>query len=107
MTFRTPSHVRTLPTKKRRAHRTPQQQRSTGEDRMRHLQRTRRQCPSWFRRGDKRSHIPPPNGACIGSLVLALSGCGSTPSAVEVPANASSGLGGWLGKAGDKALELT
>lgn len=107
MTFRTPFHVRTLHAEKRRNQRTLTQQRSTGKDRMRHLQRTRRQCPSWFRRDDMRARITPPIGACIGSLVLALSGCGSTPSPVEVPANASSGIGGWLEKAGDKALELT
>ncbi len=74
---------------------------------MRHLQRTHRQWPSGFCHDGRRAHIDTAMGAGLALVMLALSGCGSAPARIEVPASASSGLGGWLEKAGDKALELT
>ncbi len=74
---------------------------------MRHLKRTHRQWPSRLRPDGRRAHISTLIGASFALLMLALSGCGSTPARVEVPANAGSGMSGWLEKAGDKALELT
>lgn len=74
---------------------------------MRHLQRTHRQWPSRIHRDGHRSRIDTAIGAGLTWVMLTLSGCGSVPARVEVPANASSGMGGWLEKAGDKALELT
>lgn len=74
---------------------------------MRHLQRTHRQWPSGFRRDASQARIDVTIGVCIALVMLALSGCSNPPARVEVPANTSSGVGGWLEKAGDKALELT
>lgn len=74
---------------------------------MRHLQRTHRQWPSVFRRDGRRPHIDTAIGASLAVVMLALSGCGSTPARVEAPTNAGSGMSSWLEKAGDKALELT
>lgn len=74
---------------------------------MRHLQRTHRQGTSGFCRDDRPARINTAIGAALASLMLAMSGCGSTPPRAEVPTNVNEGMGGWLEKAGEKALEIT
>lgn len=72
---------------------------------MRHLPRTHCQWPSGLCRDDRRSRIETAIVAWLASSMLMLSGCSSMPAPVEGPS--SGGVGGWLEKAGDKALELT
>jgi type VI secretion system protein VasD len=74
---------------------------------MRHLKRTHRQCPSGFCRDGHRTCINVSLAAGLASLMLAMGGCGGTPPRIEAPANTGNNVGGWLEKAGDKALELT
>lgn len=74
---------------------------------MRHLQRTHRQCRSGFRRDGHPVLNPNTLGICMAWLLLSLGGCGSSPARVEPSTNTTTGMSGWLEKAGEKALELT
>lgn len=74
---------------------------------MRHVKRTHRQWTSGLDLDGPWPRIHVTAGASLVSLLLTLSGCGSAPTRMEAPTHASTGMGSWLEKAGDKALELT
>lgn len=74
---------------------------------MRHLQRTHRQCRLGFRHDGHLVLKPYALGICMAWLLLSLGGCGSAPARAEPSTNTTTGMSGWLEKAGEKALELT